>query len=112
MRTLSYSATLLLVSIGLTTTAFAQTTPARTPLPARDTSAHRGASEKPPLLKTQGEYAAPGMTGAPKQQVMTDYQNKPIRPAVEEKAPTSLSSQPVDPKDAKRLKMKRPPKRD
>ena len=112
MRILSSSAALLLVSVGLTTTAFAQTTPARTPPPARDTSTHRGLSEKPPLLKTQGEYAAPGMSGAPKQKVLTDYDNKVIRPAVEEKAPTSLSSQPVDPKDAKRIKMKRPPKRD
>ena len=112
MRIFSYSATLLFVSIGLTTTAFAQTTPARTPPPARDTSTHRGISEKPPLLKTQGEYAAPGMTGAPKQRVLTDYDNKQIRPAVEEKAQTSLSSRPVDPKDAKRIKMKRPPKRD
>ena len=112
MRTFSSSAALLLVGIGLSTTAVAQTTPARTAPPARDTSAHRGLSEKPPLLDTQGQYVAPGMTGAPKQKVLTDYDNNVIQPRVEEKAPTSLSAQPVDPKDAKRIKMKRPPKRD
>ena len=107
MRPLLASAAFLLLSAALTTTPAAAQT-----MPARDTAAQRSTAEKPPVLKTQGEYAAPGMTGAPKQQVLTDYDNQPIRPAVKEKAQTSLSTQPVDPKDAKPLKMKRPPKRD
>lgn len=45
---------------------------------ARDTTP-AGLSEQPPLLDTQGAYVAPGMTGAPKQDVLTDYRNRPIK---------------------------------
>jgi len=81
--------------------------------PARDTSAHRTLSEKPPLLDTQGQYVGPGMTGAPKQKVLTDYDNNPIVPVVKEGAgESSLSAQPADKEKAKRLKTKHAPKPD
>lgn len=38
--------------------------------------------EEPPLVDTQGAYVAPGMTGAPRQDVLTDYRNRPIKKRV------------------------------
>ncbi len=40
-------------------------------------------NEEPPLVDTQGAYVAPGMTGAPKQDVLTDYRNRPIKKRVQ-----------------------------
>lgn len=98
MRKNIYVLALFLLASVSTHTAAAQTTrPAKSRAAARDTT-------------VEGIYVAPNMTGAPKQQVTTDYDNNPISPAQEEKA-TTLSATP-DPVKAKKLKTRRPPKRD
>lgn len=90
-------AILLLASVSAHTAAAQTTRPAKSRSAARDTT-------------VEGTYVAPNMTGAPKQQVTTDYSNNPISPATEEKA-TTLSASP-DPVKSKKLKTRRPPKRD
>ncbi|QNE41101.1 hypothetical protein F1C16_16770 [Hymenobacter sp. NBH84] len=90
-------AVLLLVSVSTHTAAAQTVRPAKSRAAARDTT-------------VEGIYVAPNMTGAPKQQVTTDYSNNPISPAVEEKG-NSLSPNP-DPVKSKKLKTRRPPKRD
>ncbi|UOR04930.1 hypothetical protein MUN82_18565 [Hymenobacter aerilatus] len=90
-------AILLLASVSAHTVAAQTARPAKKRPAARDTT-------------VEGTYVAPNMTGAPKQQVTTGYDNKPISPAQEEKA-TTLSASP-DLVKAKKLKTRRPPRRD
>ncbi|WP_019948190.1 hypothetical protein [Hymenobacter aerophilus] len=42
--------------------------------------------------RVEGIYVAPGMTGAPKQQVMTDYDNNPLKKATPAKRKSSTLS--------------------
>lgn len=51
------------------------------------------ASLAPATTDVEGIYVAPGMTGAPRQEVTTDYNNHPIRqPARRQPTPYTLSS--------------------
>lgn len=101
----------LLVTALACGTASAQTTKKPMP-PARKapaTSAAKPAPQPKPAASTksssqddgQGEYVAPGMTGAPDDKVTTDYNNRPLRkPAANT---STMSSQPQpQPKPAKK----------
>ncbi|WP_143069848.1 hypothetical protein [Hymenobacter actinosclerus] len=76
---------LLVLLAGLTTAATAQTTqPESQPLKPVPPAATADTVE--------GTYVAPGMTGAPKQQVTTDYSNRPLKKAAPAKTNSSTLS--------------------
>ncbi|SDY21764.1 hypothetical protein [Hymenobacter psychrophilus] len=67
-----------LLAGGATSAATAQTTEVETHLAPSDTT-----------NRVEGIYVAPGMTGAPKQQVTTDYDNQPLKRAKTRKSKSS-----------------------
>ncbi|NVO30618.1 hypothetical protein [Hymenobacter lapidiphilus] len=75
---LRYLTLTALLAGGTALAATAQTTKVETHLAPSDTT-----------KRVEGIYVAPGMTGAPKQQVMTDYDNQPLKRARPRKSKSS-----------------------
>lgn len=79
---LRYFVLTALLAGGAASAATAQTTKVDTNLAPSDTT-----------NRVEGIYVAPGMTGAPKQQVMTDYDNQPLKRVKTRKGkPSTLTS--------------------
>ncbi|WP_126546694.1 hypothetical protein [Hymenobacter amundsenii] len=88
---LRYLTLAALLSCGTAFAATAQTNQPETSVPKIET--HLAPSDT--TNRVEGIYVAPGMTGAPKQRVTTDYDNQPLKSvkAARSKAST-LSSEP------------------
>jgi|GEM_PF-6133328 len=84
----------LLLAAGAGSAAHAQT--GKKPAPAKPRAMPtkpRPAPAAKPTSDGQGEYVAPGMTGAPDDKVTTDYENRPLKkPAANT---STMSSQPA-----------------